>query len=172
MRSHSPPILGEGCRGGVQIFRGQGLRSPHPYPSPEMGGEWLRQKTGRRFTSTNVWLIRCHLMYYCQRKSESVRVRPWQKECPSVPATAFFHLHHRLSPPSFSCFSTAIFVFLHRHFLPCGVRAPSYSSPRAVLLESIRQTTRVLSPSGLESSTRTPLPGLRIPCLRLSESSS
>ena len=25
--------------------------------SSEMGGEWLRQKTGRRFTSTNVALI-------------------------------------------------------------------------------------------------------------------
>jgi hypothetical protein len=29
---------------------------------PEMGGELLRQKAGRRFTSTNVGLIRCHLM--------------------------------------------------------------------------------------------------------------
>lgn len=30
-----------------------------------------------------------------KRKTESVRVHPWQKECPSVAATAFFHLYHR-----------------------------------------------------------------------------
>ena len=32
VRSHPPPISGEGCRGGVQIFRAQGPCSPHPYP--------------------------------------------------------------------------------------------------------------------------------------------
>ena len=38
--------------------------------SSKMGGEWLRQKTGRRFTSTKIGLIRCHLMYYCRRKPQ------------------------------------------------------------------------------------------------------
>ena len=39
-----------------------------------MGGDWLRQKTGRRLTSTNVGLIRCHLMYYCQSFCKTARL--------------------------------------------------------------------------------------------------
>ena len=58
-----------GCRGGVQIIRAQGLRSPHPYPSPEVGGKWLRQKTGRRVTGFYVGHIRCLLQDYCQNRS-------------------------------------------------------------------------------------------------------
>ena len=44
MRSPSPPILGEGCRGGVKESLTHEKLVPHPYPSPKMGGELLRQK--------------------------------------------------------------------------------------------------------------------------------
>ena len=105
-----------------------------------MGGEWLRQKTGRRFTSTNVGLIRCHLMYYCQRK---IRVCP----CTSVAKRMSVRARHCLLPSASSPFSTAFFVFLHRHF---RISPPSFSSlrsPRAILLESARRPTRVHPPN-------------------------
>ena len=50
------------------------------------------------------------------------------------------------------------------------VRATNYKSPRVILLESVRQTTAVLLPSGLESDNLKTKQGLRFFLPKLSKS--
>ena len=45
---------GRGREVGYKTIERKVYAHPTPYPSPEMGGEWLRQKTGRRITGINV----------------------------------------------------------------------------------------------------------------------
>ena len=132
----------------------------HPTPTPplrwEGSGCARKQVDGLRVQTSGLYDAPDVLL------PKKIRVCP----CMSVAKRMFVRARHCLLPSASSPFSTAFFVFLHRHFLPCGVRAPSYSSPRAVLLESIRQTTRVLSPSGLESCNRKMQQGLRFSVLK------